>query len=279
MAMPDSRLIRYPGSTLMAVVLDLRRTHPEFRDPIVRHALLAAIDRAALIAGPFGGYGVRADAPIPPSSWAFDAAASVAVAHDDAAAAAGLQKAGWTRGDDGWRRPGSTTPVEFELLSAEIEANPMAHALAAAVAAEWRALGLRVSHVALPPSELTSTRLRQAEFDAVLLSMNVGLDPDLYPLLASTQTTTVGSNLSGLQDAALDRLLIAARGPGTLEQRKAAYSALQVQLAAGTYLLPLAFRDVVFAASDRLTGPSARTLADPADRFWDVLTWRLAVDR
>ena len=64
-----------------------------------------------------------------------------------------------------------------------------------------------------------------------------------------------------------------------LEQRKAAYSALQVQLAAGTYLLPLAFRDVVFAASDRLTGPSARTLADPADRFWDVLTWRLAVDR
>jgi peptide/nickel transport system substrate-binding protein len=276
---PGTRLVRYPGSTLMAVVLDLRRAHPEFRDPAVRRALLAAIDRDALVAGPLGGFGVRADAPLPPSSWAFDPAVSVPVPHDGAAAATALRAAGWTQVSDGWRRKGSSETIVTEVLSAESEANPIAHAMAAAVVADWKRLGLAVSHVALPPAELTSTRLRAGDFDAVLLSMNVGLDPDLYPLLASTQTTTTGSNFAGLQDPALDRLLVAARSPGTLEQRKAAYSALQQQLAAGMYLLPLAFRDVVVVAGNRLSGQVVRTLGDPADRFWDVLTWRLAVDR
>jgi hypothetical protein len=26
-------------------------------------------------------------------------------------------------------------------------------------------------------------------------------------------------------------------------------------------------------------GPTVRQVADPADRFWDVLTWRLAASR
>jgi peptide/nickel transport system substrate-binding protein len=276
---PETHLLRYPGSTLMAVVLDLRRAHPEFRDPAVRRALLAAIDRDALVADTLAGYGVRADAPIPPTSWAFDPQATVPVPHDDDAATAALKAAGWTKVDDGWRRSGSTQTLVTELLSPEADANPIAHGMAAAVVADWKRLGLAVSHVPLPPGELTSTRVRAGDFDAVLLSVNVGLDPDLYPLLASTQTTTTGSNIGGLQDAGLDKLLVAARSPGSLEARKAAYSALQRQLTAGVYLLPLAFRDVVVVTSNRLSGPVVRTVGDPADRFWDVLTWRLAVDR
>ena len=62
--------------------------------------------------------------------------------------------------------------------------------------------------------------------------MTVGLDPDLYPLLASSQTVTGGSNVIGLQDPALDKLLVAARGPGTDARPKAAYAALQKRLAA-----------------------------------------------
>jgi peptide/nickel transport system substrate-binding protein len=276
---PGTRLIRYPATTLMAVVLDLRRTHPQFRDAAVRRALLMGIDREALVTGSLGGFAVRADGLIPPSSWAFDAAASPPIGYDQTAAAAALQAAGWKQAADGWRPSGFEAPLVTELLSPDAASNPTAFAMAEAVAADWGRLGLTINHVGIAPAELSSTRLRAADFDAVLLSMNVGLDPDLYPLLASTQTTTTGSNISGLQDQALDKLLVAARAPGTLEARKAAYVALQVQLAAGMYVLPLAFRDVVVVASDRLTGPVIRTVGDPADRFWDVLTWRLAVGR
>ena len=31
--------------------------------------------------------------------------------------------------------------------------------------------------------------------------------------------------------------------------------------------------------SDEVVGPSLRQVSDPSDRFWDVLTWRLADDR
>ena len=109
--------------------------------------------------------------------------------------------------------------------------------------------------------------------------MTIGLDPDLYPLLASSQTVTGGSNVIGLQDPALDTLLRAARGPGTPPERTAAYSALQKQLAKGHYVLPLAFADESIVVRETLQGASVNQVADPADRFWDVLTWRLAAGR
>ncbi len=276
---PGTRLIRYPGTTLMAVVLDLRRTHPQFRDAAIRRALLMGLDRDSLVMGSLGGFAQVADGLIPPSSWAYDAPVSAPVGYDRAAATAALAAAGWKQAADGWRPAGFSEPLVIELLSPDGVANPTAFAMAEAVASDWRRLDLIINHVGLAPSELSSTRLRAADFDAVLLAVNVGLDPDLYPLLASTQTTTTGSNISGLQEPALDRLLSAARAFGTDEARKAAYSALQARLSAGTYLLPLAFRDVVVVASNRLTGPVIRTVGDAADRFWDVLTWRLAVGR
>jgi ABC-type transport system substrate-binding protein len=158
-------------------------------------------------------------------------------------------------------------------------ANPGLFAAAAGVAADWTALGLTVEHVALPPGEFVTDRLATGDFQVAVVDVIVGLDPDLYPLLASSQTLTDGSNVAGLQDPKLDELLIKARAPGTTEERKTAYSALQKQLAAGRYLLPLTFADEVVVARDALDGPVVRQVTDPSDRFWDVLTWRLADGR
>ena len=43
-------------------------------------------------------------------------------------------------------------------------------------------------------------------------------------------------------------------------------------------LLPIAWADEVFLARG-LDGPTPRLIADPGDRFADVLAWRLAADR
>ena len=58
--------------------------------------------------------------------------------------------------------------------------------------------------------------------------------------------------------------------------RRAAYSKLQERLVERTYILPIAFRDELVVVSNRLQGPVVRELGDPSDRYWDVLTWRLA---
>ena len=278
-ALDGNRLFRYPGSRLTAVLFNLRPSTPTFRDAAVRRALLQAIDRDAIVRDVHHGLAARADGPIPPASWAFSVGAAAPVSPDPSGAAAGLTAAGWTRNDDGWALPNGGEAVEFELLSPDEASNSVVHAVAREIAMDWRSLGLTVTHVALPAGTLTGERLRTGEFSAAVLDVNIGLDPDLYPLLASTQATTRGLNLAGVQDAALDGLLVAARQPGELDARREAYRALQAYLTERQYLLPVAFPDVVVVARDTLQGPTTHQVSDPRDRYWDVLTWRLADGR
>jgi peptide/nickel transport system substrate-binding protein len=273
---PGSRLIRYPSSTLLAVVLNLRPGHPTFGDPLVRRALLEAIDRDAILAGPLGGLGVVARSLIPDWAPEFDAVASPLVPFDPTAARADLVKAGWKAVDGGWLPKGAKAPLELTVLSPDEESNPLAFATAEAVAAAWRGIGFQVATEAVPAATLLNDRVGPGDYQAAVLPLVIGLDPDLYPLLASSQTRTGGPNVSGLQDPALDKLLAAARAPGSEEDRLTAYGKLQERLASQQYVLPLAFRDEVVVLRDTLQGPAPRPVGAPEDRFWDVLTWRLA---
>ncbi len=275
-----ARVLRYPSTTLFEVLLNLRPSHTEFRDAAVRNALLQAIDRDAIVRDLLGGLATRADSLIPPTSWAFDPETSVPVVFDPEAAQAALLAAGWKLNDAGaWIVKGASKPLAIELLSPQADANPTAFAIAGAVAAAWRAIGLGVSHIALPGAEFVGERLQAGEYDAAVTGTTIGLDPDLYPILASTQATSSGSNFSGLQDPALDPLLVKARAPGTAEAREAAYVGLQARLAESSYILPVAFRDLIVVVRNTLTGPRLRPVGGPGDRFWDVLTWRLADGR
>lgn len=276
----SAHLLQYPSTTLFAVNLNLRPTHPEFGDPAVRLALLQAIDRDAITRDALGGLATRADGLIPPSSWAFDPKASPAVPFDAKAARAGLIAAGWKLADvGGWIPKGGTEPLKIDILSPRADANPAAYAIADAVAAAWGAIGLTISHTALAGADFVGDHLQVGDFSVAVTGTTIGLDPDLYPLLASSQTTQRGANYSGLQDASLDALLVRARAPGPDDARLAAYVALQAKVAAGTYVLPVAFADVVVVVRDTLTGPRPRPVGAPGDRFWDVLTWRLAATR
>ncbi len=273
-------LLDYPGSTMTAVLLNLRPGHPEFADPAVRTALLEAIDRTAIISKDYATAATSASGPIPPSSSMFDPLADLPVAYDPAAATAALKKAGWTKAADGWHLPRAKAPLTIELVSPDKVSNAAAFEAARMVAHDWTALGLGVTHVPSPPGDLVTGRLATGKFQAAVGDVTVGLDPDLYPLLASSQTVTGGSNVIGLQDPALDKLLVAARGPGTDDGprtppiRPSRSSSRRVATCSRW-----PSRTSRSWSATTLTGPVVRQVADPADRFWDVLTWRLAAGR
>ena len=274
----NARIAAYPGSTLLTIIPNLRMSHPALRDAGVRKALLEAVNRNALVTELLAGYASRADAPIPPDSWAFDPASSPSVAFDPDAAVAALTEAGWTSSSEGWTPKGAKAPLTIKMVGPNEIVNATAFATGEAVARAWRSIGLGVDHEGLGAAEL-SERLRNGDFDVAVIAVAVGLDPDLYSLLASSQTAGARTNVLGLQDPELDALLTAARAPGTLDARQAAYAALQARLAETTYLLPLAFRAEVALVRNTVTGASIRTVGDVGGRFWDVLTWRLADDR
>jgi len=275
-ATPRARLVTYPGTTLLAVGLNLRPGRSSFQDPAVRLALLRAIDRDKIASTALAGLGSRADSLIPIDSPMFDRAVNTPITFDQAAAKTALTAAGWKRAGDSWIPKGQSQPLVFELLSPEETANPVAYAAAAAVVDAWQEIGLAVRHVPLPASELIGDRLVRGEFSAAVLPFAIGLDPDLYPLLAASQTRTGGSNVIGLQDPDLDKLLVAARTPVDDVARRAAYRTLEERLQARTYMLPLAFRDDHVVFRDTVVGPESRPIGTSGDRYWDVLTWRLA---
>lgn len=275
-ATPGARLVTYPGTTLLAAGLNLRPGQNGFQDPKVRQALLKAIDRDKLIASVLAGLGSRADSLIPPSSPMFDAAGGPAIGFDAGGARRDLVAAGWKQSGNSWIPKGAKDPIVIELLSPEAIANPVAYAAAKAVVDAWHDIGLAVRQVPLPATELLGDRLANGNFQVAVLPFVIGLDPDLYPLLAASQTRTGGSNVIGLQDPDLDKLLVAARTPVDEGARIAAYKALQARLQARTYMLPLAFRDEFVVYRNTVVGPASRAVGTSRDRYWDVLTWRLA---
>ncbi len=278
-ATPGARAVRNPSTTLAAVVLNLHPTEDAFVDPRTRLALLAAIDRSRIVSVAFGGAATRADGLIPPTSWAFSTAANPPVERDLKAAAKSLGAAGWTKAKDGWRQEGAKAARTIELLVPDRTANPILYAAGSQIAADWTALGFTVSLREEDPAVLATDHLRTGDFEAAVVDIAIGHDPDLYPLLASSQIRTGGANVIGLQDPPLDALLEAARKPGTDEARGAAYLALQERLAGGTYILPIAWPDDVVVLAGRVSGPVSREVSDGSERFGDVLTWRLADDR
>ena len=278
-ATPGARSIVYPTTTLAAVALNLHPTEPAFADPRTRLALLEAIDRPRIIRVAYGGGAARADGLIPPTSWAFDAVASPPIARDLKAAVKALGQAGWKNAKDGWHQAAAPTPRTIELLVPDPKANPILFAAGSQIAADWTALGFKVDVVQEDPATIATDHLRTGQFEAAVVGIAIGHDPDLYPLLASSQIRTGGANVIGLQDPVLDDLLVKARKPAPDAARIAAYAALQARLAGGTYVLPIAWPDEVVVVANRLVGLAPREVADGSERFADVLTWRLADDR
>jgi len=270
-----AQLARYPWASLTAVVLNQRDAYPEFRVEGVRRALLSSIDRPAVLTRLLGSRGSLADAPLPSwSSW-YDRSAVNAVPFAGSGAASALSAAGWTQSRDGWMLPGGSQTYVIRLLTLDEATNAAAYQTAQQVAADWRALGLQVALVSESVEDYRQA-LQGGQFQAAVVEYRLGLDPDISPLLLSTQVAPAGANLSGIADPTLDRLLNTARTTVGEKERRAAVSDLEQYVTAHVLMLPICFTDYVFPVSDRVLDRAQTQIADPSDRYWDVLDWRLA---
>ncbi len=276
-SLPGVEQIVYPTTTLSTVALNLHTDHPELRDIRVRKALLGAIDRDALIADVMGGDARGADTLVPPGWALYDAKAVKPVEYAAKASAKLLKDAGWKKIDGKWRAPGAKKAYALELLTVPADANPQLNAVGRFVRDAWTKLGMMVNLVEIPASDLAE-RLGSGSYTASVIDITLGLEPDLYPLLASSQVRAAGSNISGYQDPKLDALLEAARAQGTHDERAKAWTALLTALNDRLPMLPLAWVDDVVLARG-LEGATTRLITGPGDRYWDVLAWRLAADR
>ncbi|EKP94523.1 ABC transporter substrate-binding protein [Thermaerobacter subterraneus] len=253
------RLVEFPdlGYTYLAYNL----ADPILADPAVRRAVEQAVDRSALVGALFGRYAEVLAGPGLPGTWW--AAPQAPPRYDPEAARALLEQAGWVDGDgDGVRERGEQQLAIRIITHRE---NRYREEAAEMLAGFLRQVGIAAEVQVVDWPDLVAV-LREGRYQAALLGVGVGVDPDGYALWHSAGHL----NFTGLHDAEVDRLLEEGRRGG---DRRVIYRQVQQRLAELEPALFLWQEILVLGVRQGVEGPIS---GSPGGFFWNVAAWHPA---
>ncbi len=176
-------------------------------DMLVRQALLEATDREALVQTVFGSFSPVATGPLTASTWGASAVTPASTFNLEDAAAL-LTRAGWVDSNGDGVRERNGLPLRLKLVYPPWGLTPQTADL---LELQWKKIGVAVDLIQAP----TFSALIQAQSGGAynLISLNLsGTDPYL---LQSFYQTGAEYDWSGVEDARLDSLLLAAERPET----------------------------------------------------------------
>jgi ABC-type transport system substrate-binding protein len=261
------RTVELGSTTFNGIAVNLR-PRTVLRHPKLRLGLRALLNASAITSA-YGGREVAA--PVSPLSWGWSEVPLPVRGAEYAKRQ--FEGAKWKFKDGVWI-DAEKKPVSLEILTLPSAPFPEDTAVASQAASAWIAFGVPTIVTEVDAETLTS-RLATGDFDLVVLNVDVGIDPDLYPLLGSAAVLS-GGNVVGIQLKELDTLLNEARKPTGREARAKALAAVQRWCAANNYLLPIRFKAEELLVASRLTGLAPLLVREPETHLRDVLSFRLA---
>ena len=262
-------LLSLPTNDFTALFLNVRPTRAVFRDRVVRQAIATAVDRGRVLQVSADGRGSVADEFVPSTSWAF-ARDVPRIAVSGADARAMLDAADWKDHDgDGIRDKGGV-PIKFAISTSD---EPARVAAARQIADDLKNIGIAVEVRSVPFADLVDRVARQRDFDALLVGITVGADPDPYPFFHSSQVSDPGDNFSGYSTLAMDRLLEQARRSIDQTKRRELLGQAFNAIAADAPVVYLYYSDYLYAQARTLKGLKVAPVNDPTQRFWNIEEW------
>ncbi|MDQ0340604.1 peptide/nickel transport system substrate-binding protein [Caldalkalibacillus uzonensis] len=174
-----------------------------FQDHKVRQAFAYAIDRQAIIDVTLEGYGEVAHGPVSPLSWAWTDDLTV-YEYDPGKAKTLLAEAGWEPGPDGILVKDGQK-FEIEILYNE-ESNAR-RTTAVIIQDQLAEIGIKATPKSLEWGAFVDTiNPPRHEFDTIILSWNLGTDPNPYHIFHSGQIDE-GLNYGSYVNEELDQLM------------------------------------------------------------------------
>jgi peptide/nickel transport system substrate-binding protein len=238
------------GTTYLGLNLEA----PALRDPRVRQALAAAIDRRALVAAKLGGRARLARSWIVPGHWAYAADAGPRHEYDPARARALLRQAGL-------EARGSQPALKLTLRCGS---DRMRLSIARALAAMLAQVSIEL---AIRPTEMATliADLNRGRFELTMLEVPEVVEPHVLSWFFGGDHVPgeggEGANRWRLRSRALDQALERGRANVDPAARSAAYRDAQRILAEELPVIPLWHEDVVAVRSARLRGMRVPRLA------------------
>lgn len=248
-----------------------------FRSKAVRQALAYGLDVDAVLDKVMGGEAVKMLSHTHPASWAYDPSALNEYRYSPQRAEELLKGDGWARGADGVQAKGGQR-LAFSIVtfpSVDIEA------LLREAVEQYRRIGIEVTPV-LENQPAFFERIQRSrdpvygaqggrDVDAIIVRWVLTPDPDAYGIWHSTQTSAF--NFVGYRNAVVDRALEDGRTKCSLEERKAAYRAMDRELNEDQpYRFGLAPNSLVISAK-HVQGLEPTTFGGAFGTFWNAERW------
>jgi dipeptide transport system substrate-binding protein len=240
---PALRVLRQEGMNVGYLSLHTRQK--PFEDLRVRRAMSLAIDKAAIIEAVYGGAGVPAKNPIPPTLWSYNYAIP-GYPYDPAQAQRLLAEAGFPNGFE----------TELWYMPVSRPYNPNGRRVAEMIESDLARIGVRVR---LVTDDWTRYRARIQAGEAPMALFGWtgdNGDPDnfLHVLLGCTAAREGGNNIAKWCHGEYDALVTTAKRTPERAERERLYRAAQEVFHEEAPWVPLAHSVVFTAARREVTG-------------------------
>jgi ABC-type transport system substrate-binding protein len=180
---------------------------PPFDDRRVRTALGMAIDVEKIIKYVLYGQGERITGPFVKQTDYYNRDVNP-LAYDPEGALELLKEAGWRKNNEGWLEKDGRR-LQFTLITNS--GNDTRKAILSIVQDAWRQIGIDVRTDLLEWSVFIQERVNKADFDALVLGWQMGIEPDLYQIWHSSQTNPHQLNFVGFKNEKADDLIVKIR--------------------------------------------------------------------
>jgi peptide/nickel transport system substrate-binding protein len=271
-AQPRVRLFTAPDNSYTALWFNVRQSAFDLlRTSSGRQALVAALDRPALIDDALNGQGVPLNGPYLPSSWVFNPALAAAREYDGATAASLLDTAGWLYSSDGGVRQKDGQPLTLRLLALD---QPQHRAVAEVVARQWRAAGVGAEVTFMPDVGALREALAEGAFDAALVTLTPPGDPDLYDFW-SQEAILRGQNYTGWNNRRGSEALEQGRQTWDVGERRPLYETFQRLFDQDLPAVSLYQHVYTYALSPEVYEAEIGRIDQPRDRYKTLAQWFL----
>lgn len=274
----DLALYAMPQSRVVGLYFNLRKDSGAIAlgDLAVRQALIAALDRDAIVNNVLGGRGIVANSPFIPDTWAFNPNVKTVSRNLDRAVQI-LRSAGYelrrasTSNVEVWEKDGD--PIAFTLTCADNEAS---RAVAEAVAKQWLDLNAQVS--VQPVRNLERSTLNSRSFQVVLVETLIDGDPDPYSFWHYSQSLR-GKNFTGWDNKQASAWLEQARTTNDRALRIELYRQFQDKLSEDLPAIWLYYPTYQYGVSTRVKDVQVAPMIYPSDRLRSLIQWRVNTRR
>ena len=268
--LPDAR-IRWVNVNGFEGV-ELNCSHPALRDPRVRAAIAAALDKAAFTRQLTYGQETTATEDLPNWIWAFDPGVRP-VGFDPSAARTLLARAGWIAGSDGIARKNGR-PLELTLVTDTATATHRSESVL--IQAALRRIGIVVSLKYYPLDILYAPQgmggiQHGGRFDLLVYGWYAGIDPDNSSQLTCDNFPPHGYNDPRYCSAAMDAAQAIALASYDRGTRKRAYSRVEHLLAADNPIIFFWWQRQQEAISVDFRGFAP----NPVIESWNAWQWKI----